>query len=999
MSHAVLGRLLLGLFVLSGFAGLVYQSIWSHYLGLSLGHAAYAQTLVLAIFMGGMALGAWAVSRFGLGWRRLILAYAVVEAVIGVLGLVFHPLFVAYMDVSQQAVYPALDAAWAVRAWQWGTAALLILPQSVLLGMTFPLMSGGYLRLAPREDGEILGGLYFSNSLGAALGALAATFLLLPAWGMPGTVAFAGWLNLLVAGLAWLAARQLPASALVPQVAQPMPEPARSGGPALGLAGMMLLATFLSGAASFVYEIGWVRLLNQALGTTLHSFELMLAAFILGLAFGGLYVRRRSARIVDAVTWAGWAQVLMGLAALASLPVFANSFQWVAALMQVLPRDDAGYNLFMAGSAGIAMLVMFPAAFFAGMTLPLFTLALLRAGHGERSIGRIYAANTLGAIVGVMLAVHVLIPLIGVRLAITLAALADVLLGLVLLRSYARELRIRPLAGAIAGALVVLIYSLALGRPDPLAQVSGVYRTGDPLLDADGRVLYLRDGKTATIAVYGLSDWATISTNGKPDASLAFSERKPPASDEVTMIMAGALPLALHPNPQRVAIIGWGSGLTTHTVLGSPAPVRVDSIEIERAMVQGARQFGERVARAYRDPRSKLHIDDARTWFAAGQRRFDVIISEPSNPWVSGVAALFTREFYRLLGQHLSDEGLLIQWLQSYEIDDALMATLVAALIEEFAHVDVYLANSSDLLFVASGSPLPSLDAARLQHHPLDIELGRVGLTQAADFDARRLAGERVLSAWVHQQGAMSHSDYHPDVALNAPRSRFAQDSANFLIELRANGLPTLDLLEGRVLPGRAEQVARSGLSSLSDAHHFGLAVNDALLDPAQLPRLARADVDLAGRIAQLQRLSAGVVDAARLADWFDAAAESARHSIGLLPAQDHLGVWIDPVWIDASVQPAPVVAVLAAYAAAAGRDAQTLHRAALAALDQVPVAHPIAEQMLLLAMLGAAASGDPDAAMAIAAERGKAIESGPHYPGLRAFLLAWAELARSAGR
>jgi len=177
MSHGLLGRLLLGLFVLSGFAGLVYQSIWSHYLGLSLGHAAYAQTLVLAIFMGGMALGAWAVSRFGLGWRRLILAYAVVEAVIGVLGLVFHPLFVAYMDVSQQAVYPALEAAWAVRAWQWGTAALLILPQSVLLGMTFPLMSGGYLRLAPREDGEILGGLYFSNSLGAALGALAAVFI------------------------------------------------------------------------------------------------------------------------------------------------------------------------------------------------------------------------------------------------------------------------------------------------------------------------------------------------------------------------------------------------------------------------------------------------------------------------------------------------------------------------------------------------------------------------------------------------------------------------------------------------------------------------------------------------------------------------------------------------------------------------------------------------------------------------------------------------------
>jgi spermidine synthase len=194
---------LLTLFVLSGFAGLIYQSVWSHYLGLTLGHAAYAQTLVLAIFMGGMALGAWLASRYSTRWKQLVLGYALVEGVIGVCGLVFHQVFVAYSGVSQDTILPALSNITLAHGYQWITAALLISPQSILLGATFPLMSAGLIRALPREHGEVLGGLYFSNSLGAALGALLATFVLLPAVGLPGTVLTAGVLNIVVAIGAW----------------------------------------------------------------------------------------------------------------------------------------------------------------------------------------------------------------------------------------------------------------------------------------------------------------------------------------------------------------------------------------------------------------------------------------------------------------------------------------------------------------------------------------------------------------------------------------------------------------------------------------------------------------------------------------------------------------------------------------------------------------------------------------------------------------------------
>src|SRR5687767_7621575 len=192
----------MAVFALSGFAGLIYQSIWSHYLGLTLGHAAYAQSLVLAIYMGGLALGAFIASRRSRQLRDAIGAYAIVEALIGIAGLVFHPLFLAYTAFSQDTVLPQLSGA-AVPLYQWGTAAALMLPQCILLGTTFPLMAAGCLRDDPDAQGRALGGLYFTNSLGAALGALLATFALLPAIGMPGAMAVAGVINLFVAAWAW----------------------------------------------------------------------------------------------------------------------------------------------------------------------------------------------------------------------------------------------------------------------------------------------------------------------------------------------------------------------------------------------------------------------------------------------------------------------------------------------------------------------------------------------------------------------------------------------------------------------------------------------------------------------------------------------------------------------------------------------------------------------------------------------------------------------------
>lgn len=985
-----IGRGLLALFVLSGFAGLIYQSVWSHYLGLTLGHAAYAQSLVLAIYMGGMAVGAWLISRVGARWRQLIMAYAAVEAAIGLIGLLFHGTFVHYTDFSQNVVLPSIASEWLARAWQWSSAALLIAPQSILLGMTFPLMSGGYLRVSPRQDGEILGGLYFTNSIGAAFGALTCTFVLLPWIGMPGAVQVAGWINLIVAGLAaWLAMsiRRADTDEVTHQ-AQVLAQPARRAQT------WLLVAAFVTGATSFVYEIGWVRLLNQALGTTVHSFELMLSAFIFGLAFGGLWVRRRSARIIDPVATTGHAQIWMGIAALLSLPLFTQSFHWVQWMMGALARNESGYTLFSLGSVTIALLVMFPAAFFAGMTLPLMTVSLLRRGYGESSIGRIYAANTLGAIVGVFLTMQVLIPLIGVRLAITLAAFGDLVLGLLLLRFLVEIPRRWGYALSATVGLLAVVVSLQLGRPDPGAQVAGVFRTGIASIP-DQQVKFLRDGKTATVGVFIQANGvAVIATNGKPDAGIQVQAGQPVSLDEVTMRMAAALPLGMHPHPRDVAIIGWGSGLSTDTFLASPVPQSVNTVEIERAMYDGARLFGSHSARGYTDPRSHPHFDDARTYFSTGNRKYDVILSEPSNPWVSGVASLFTKEFYLFLRRHLKLDGLLVQWLQSYEINDHLLGSMIAALTEVFPQVDVYLTNSSDLLFVSSGQPLRLLDARALGIEPLHSELARLGLVNTGDYSVRRIGSRRVLQAFVRYTDAQPHSDFYPTVSLNGPRSRYMGETSALLQMLVSNGMPVLDILEGRAPPG-ADEVTDVPQSTFAQAH--GMARDIAVaLKSGDTTALQHRDADLATSVQSLLSMRNGM-GKDDIGVWYTDVSALAAETIGALPSADLVGVWTKPTWSaqEASL-PLPAHAVLSAFDAAARRDVGQLRSRALVALEQLDhdtkVPNALREQMLVLAMLGAIGEHRPEQVPILERTLGDRIPPSMRYGPIRAYLMAWVD-------
>ena len=828
------------LFAASGFSGLIYESIWSQYLKLFLGHAAYAQGLVLAILMGGMALGAWLCGLAMGRWRRLVLGYAVVEGVIGLLALGFHPAFVAITGYALDTAVPALGHATLAAACQWTLAAVLILPQSLLLGMTFPLMSAGVLRAHPERGGETIAMLYFTNSLGAAAGVLASGFLLVGWLGLPGTAAAAGAANLGLALVAWRLGRRLPEGAAPAAVLRPVDTPSSRAAPGSGLRLLLGVALF-TGAASFMYEIAWIRMLSMVLGASTQAFELMLSAFLLGLAFGGLWIRRRIDAFASPERALGWVQVAMGLLALATLPVYGHTFEVMHWLLNALGRTPQGYFAFNLGSHAIAMLVMFPAAFCAGMTLPLITHVLLRRGAGEAAIGRVYAANTLGAIVGVVFAMNAL-PLLGVKGVVLAGAALDVGLGLALLSGPMLRAASVAAAGLFAGALFLV-------EIDPLKMASGVFREGRILRPGEAEVLQVRHGKTATVALLRDGTRLSLATNGKSDALMDVSPEGPIADDEPVMVMLGALPIALHPEARRAAVIGFGSGLTTHVLLSSDRLQVVDSVEIEPEMVRAARGFLPHNAAAFEDPRSRIHIEDAKTFFALRGGRYDLIVSEPSNPWVSGVASLFSEEFYARARRHLAPGGLLVQWLQLYEIEPALVASVMKALASQFTHYEIYAPDGSNLIIVArDGAPVPRPSAEAFAQPRLTGVLSRLRVRNAEDLDGFHVGGRAALQPLFDAFEVRANSDYTPVLDQGAPRARFMKAHAAPLVELASLPLPAAEFLGA--VPRRSHVALprpwfqRSTAAFIAQRHAAYLETGDAQ-NLAVLPAPVRGPLQL----------------------------------------------------------------------------------------------------------------------------------------------------------
>ena len=677
--------------------------------------------------------------------------------------------------------------------------------------MTFPLMSNGIIRRFPNTPGKTLGMLYFTNSIGAAIGVLISGFYLIKTVGLPGTVLSAGVINIFLAIIIYGIAK---GPAEQPYIIK---KSALTKSP-----GLILLAAFITGAASFIYEISWIRMLSMVLGASTHAFELMLSAFITGLAFGGLWVRRKIDNLDNPIRTTGYVQITMGMMALLTLPLYNYSFDLMSFFISGFERNETGYHLFTLSSHLICLLIMLPTTFCAGMTLPLFTFIMLQQGYGEKSIGQIYASNTLGAITGIIFTIFIGMPVLGLKGAILIGCGLDILLGLYLL-SRANLTSKNPIIifttiSGIAICVVVFMFDL-----DKYKMNSAVYRSGAIISETDFKVFFHKDARTSSVGVlrHG-SGTVSIMTNGKTDASIIMIDSGSISVDEVTTTLLAVLPIAINPNAKLIANIGIGSGLTTHTLLTWPSVERVDTIEIEPAMVEGASYFRPRVENAFTDPRSRIHIEDAKTYFSTHQKKYDIIISEPSNPWVSGTASLFTDEFYSHINDYLSDKGLFVQWIQGYEINSQLFFSVLKALKNNFSNFALYTASNSDLIIIARNNHTVNQPGiAIFNNGAMEEALAKIDIHYLQDINVRFIADEHILGPLIDKYSQTVNSDYFPYLDLNAAKARFKQENIYELTRIKASTVPFIDILSPNKEYSAATNVSdRSSHSTINQIMH-----------------------------------------------------------------------------------------------------------------------------------------------------------------------------------
>lgn len=666
-------------FFLSGFAALVYQMAWLRSLSLVFGTSHLAVATVLAAYMGGLAAGAWLASRYAGRIRRPVLAYGFLELVIAV-SSVLVPVFLALAQVLLHELIghssEPPDAAGMTQTLFYLVAAFIILGiPTTAMGATLPLLAKDVIH----SDGDVgprVGQLYGLNTLGAVGGALAGGFLLLPYLGLKLALVTGAAINLVVFGIVFVMLRR-PAgsdSDMVPATAATTP------GTSDGTFHPVMPLMLVSGMVSFGLEVLWTRLLSHVFGGTIYAFSIMLSAFLVGIAFGSLIAGRLATDRERAGIGFVIAQVGIGCA---SIGAFALLGLYAPASEDLLINSI------------YAFCIIVPSALFIGATFPL-AVRIASPGLEEtaNTVGRIYAFNTVGAIIGSLLAGFLLLPMLGLAGFLQLLVALSAAIAVASLLIVALRPPIVPTLGALA--VLACIGLFLPTRPDRI-----IYGHVEDTAEA-GRERFFAVGTSSTVLLREHNGFAFMSTDGLAESVIPRRGMPPIKSSQSWL---GGLPLLARPDARDVLIVGFGGG---QVIEGLPPSVeKIDVIELEPQVIAANRAFAaERLFDPLADRRVSIIRNDARNAMALTDRRYDVIVSQPSHPWTGGASHLYTREFLALAKGKLAKGGALLQWINLEFTDEELLRSFAATILAEFAYAELYQPEPRVLLFVASDQPI-----------------------------------------------------------------------------------------------------------------------------------------------------------------------------------------------------------------------------------------------------------------------------------------------------
>jgi spermidine synthase len=805
--------LLFLVFTVSGASGLIYEVLWTRRLTHVFGSTTLAVSTVLAAFMGGLAVGSVLLG----GWAdrnrpRALRAYGLLELAIGAFGF-FVPLLLGAVEGAYVRLAPLLEASpMLFVVAQFLLAGAVLAVPCALMGGTLPVLAR-WLVGRESEIGGRVGALYAANTLGACAGTAAATYLLLPNAGVRSSELVAVVINV-AAGLAALALAQGARSAPAPSDPEIVSAADAPAGKAPARAQLLLVAIALSGFAAMVNEVTWSRLVGLIFGSSVYAFGLMLLLFLAGIAIGSAIYSRLGG--FDPARVLGFALVGNAFAALAGIALVPHL---PFAYMRGFPAVQGAFLWEQALQILMTAPLLLPIAVLFGVAFPAAVAATTDLRATGRGVGRVTAWNTAGTVAGAFLGGFVLIPRLGLRASLVLAA-ATAALGGVLALWRQGTVRLRRGATIAAAAAVAVALLLPPWPRGLLAQGTGfyaaIYGTSQGLRDAEKRseLLFYKDGIATTLSVDRQGPYRFYRSNGKTDASTE-------PGDMANQLLLGHLPMLLHPAPVDVFVLGLGTGVSA--AAAARYPVRsIDIADIEGAVRDATRLFAPENRDILADARVRLFVADGRNALLARDKSYDVIISDPSDVWVAGVGNLFTREFYELARRRLKPGGVVVQWFHMHSLPPEQMKLIVATFRSVFPSASLWRPNRGDVILMGSVDPLP-WDLARLRERfekvpGVSDDLRAIGFWHPLSiFAAFVLDGDDLQKMLADVRRL--HTDDHPVVEYLSPRAGHQDTtSANDagVQALQTKRLPPIaGFDEARDLDARAQYLLGFGLASI----------------------------------------------------------------------------------------------------------------------------------------------------------------------------------------
>ena len=771
--------MILALFFGSGATALVYEVIWSKFLAVMFGSTIYAQTVVLAVFMGGLALGNRLFGRRADRLPQPVRVYGYLEILIGAYALIFPFLDRVADRLFVVAGAPIAERSGLLLLLKGALSAALLLGPTVLMGGTLPLLAA-WLQRSSADAGRRSARFYSVNSLGAVVGAAVAGFWLVQSFGMVAALQITAATNALIGTAAIALGRgSLPEQSPVEPAPQTGPEAASPG--TLRWAGLMVA---LTGGVSMGLELLASRSLALIFGSSLQSFAIVLVAFILGIGLGSAWIAslRQSGKSSER-----FVVLLLCAAAVWVTVLVFNIERWVDfyRLTRIgLARNSVGYVYHLLLTSGIALVILGVPAACIGAVLPLMIRAVSHEGArlGAR-VGWLLTWNTLGAVAGTLTTGFFLMPAVGLRNAF--GVLATLLAVVALFVAWRRSWRAGMIVPLAAAALSVSLFFCG-GEGWRQVISSGIFRLRETtfvphlmrIRKETMKLLFYKDAPDATVSVELGGGMITphsvgLRINGKADAGTDI--------DLCNQLLLAHLPLLVKPDAKDVFVLGFGSGMTAGAVLSYPVNQVVVAENCE-PVIRASKFFADWNRHVLDDPRTRLRQEDARTVLKLSPQQYDVIITEPSNPWTVGVGSVFNRDFYELAARRLKPGGIIAQWFHLYETEDSIVELVLRTFTSVFPNVEIWDTGSGDMVMLGSLQPWrsgPDVFRKGFENDRVRTDMGMIDIQSPEALLARQLASQQ--TAFAIAGAGPVQNDLFPILEYTAPPALYTGDRSRML--------------------------------------------------------------------------------------------------------------------------------------------------------------------------------------------------------------------------